>query len=255
MAEREAQIFKLPEQGAEESIDVRRLPHLISGAGASTGSDRSAIALEINKTLIRMREHGHEEAESQILMLALDQRRFHGLVDTEGRSCRKEAVETLLACGFPHALNVSPEDLDYARRWTPSPVEDEAEPVNPVLRAKRTKGLGVIVISQVVFTLATWMMVVDGSGPVLTAARVSGFLAVLVSMLFVRSKPHVENEAGWGAALGILALIQGICAMDVGVPALLGAVGLAIGLLASLSGYEARADPPKPGDWDYTNKG
>lgn len=92
-----------------------------------------AIADRINSVLIAMRLPGNEKSEAAVILRALAEKRFHDRADAQGRDCRREAVETLLACGFPHALNVDPEDLAYARAWRraahqPLLEEEDAEP-------------------------------------------------------------------------------------------------------------------------------
>jgi len=98
--------------------DPSRLALLIGQARAAEGLDRFVLAGKINALLIALRPAGNEAAEAKAILAELDVSALDALVDSEGRSCRKEAVETLLACGFPHALNVAPEDLNHARRAT-----------------------------------------------------------------------------------------------------------------------------------------
>lgn len=94
--------------------DPARLPALIGEARATTmSSEALGVAGEINALLIAMRAPGNESAEAKAVLAALDVGTLEGLVDAQGRSCRAEAVETLLACGFPHALNVKPEELAH----------------------------------------------------------------------------------------------------------------------------------------------
>lgn len=259
MAEQQGQIFKLPDAGeAAESIDVRRLPHLISGAAGAQGSDRTEIARQINRVLIAMRTPGHEGAESGLLIAALDGHRLDGLVDSDGRSCRKEAVETLLGCGFPHALQVSPEDLEFARQYqSPSTVSYEEDWSQPggwdhPLRQARKRGLFVTLGGQALFLLLVSIATTSAGRMVTGLALFVGLLASLVSLGFALSKPNLERQAAWGTLLGLLALIQAGCAAAIGAPAFLGVAGIVAGLLVSLaSQYQPRADPPKPGDWDY----
>ena len=55
-----------------------------------------------------MRAPGNEDQEAIAVLKQLDLKTLNGLVDEKGRSCHTEAVETLLACGFPYALRVDP---------------------------------------------------------------------------------------------------------------------------------------------------
>ena len=56
-----------------------------------------------------------KETAAQLLREALARRGIAGAEDAQGRCCRSAAVEALLALGHPHALTVTPEDLDWYR--------------------------------------------------------------------------------------------------------------------------------------------
>jgi len=79
---------------------------------------RLELARGLNEVLVAMRAPGHEKEESLLVRSALEGKALTGLVDVLGHSCRKEAVETLLACGYPWALEVPPEDLEFARNFS-----------------------------------------------------------------------------------------------------------------------------------------
>ena len=97
--------------------DPARLPGLIAAANAETDDDRRRLAAyEINLLLEAMREPGNESDEAKAVLRELELKSLEGLLDTSGKSCRAEAVETLLACGFPHALQVAPEDLEHRQQ-------------------------------------------------------------------------------------------------------------------------------------------
>lgn len=96
--------------------DPQQLSRLIGEARAADALLKFAAAGKINALLIALRTPGNEVAEARSILAELDVSALDGLVDGEGRSCRKEAVETLLACGFPHALEVDPGDLAFARK-------------------------------------------------------------------------------------------------------------------------------------------
>jgi hypothetical protein len=93
------------------SRDPKRLLELIRNAQGSEGKRRKAYAGEINEVLIAMRAPGNEAAEAKAILSQLDLKTLDDLEDDQARFCHTEAVETLLACGFPHALSVKPEDL------------------------------------------------------------------------------------------------------------------------------------------------
>ena len=60
------------------------------------------------------------EARAQFLLERLDDEAFHDLYDSDGVSCRAVAVEAVLALGFPWALHLEPDDLDYLRTVKPT---------------------------------------------------------------------------------------------------------------------------------------
>lgn len=53
--------------------------------------------------------------DARTLIEGLEQRRFDGLVDGQGRPLRQLAIEALLRLGYPWALQVNPADLDWYR--------------------------------------------------------------------------------------------------------------------------------------------
>ncbi|MFZ5467840.1 MAG: hypothetical protein ACOZIN_00265 [Myxococcota bacterium] len=70
----------------------------------------------MNELLIELRKQGHAAEQFKAIVEELDAGGFNNLVDEENRYCRAVAVETLLAMGFPYALHIVPEDLEFARR-------------------------------------------------------------------------------------------------------------------------------------------
>jgi len=88
--------------------------------------ERTPLAGSLNDVLVAMRRPGNEQAKALLVRDALERKELQGLTDDRNRSCRKEAVETLLACGYPWALEVRPEDLAFARGWRPA-AEADAE--------------------------------------------------------------------------------------------------------------------------------
>jgi hypothetical protein len=96
-------------------LDLDRFKLLLDGLLARQPEDRARVAGEIIDLLIAMRAPGHDVAESAVILKQLDLKSLSGVIDAEGRNARKEAVETLMAMGFPHALKISPEDFEWAR--------------------------------------------------------------------------------------------------------------------------------------------
>lgn len=106
---------------------VRKKPHerLSSIIGLAQDErdpdEQRRLSTELVETLIAMRSPGDEAEEARLLLAHLDAKTLRNLsVDAQGHSPHQEAVETLLSLGFPHALSVSPEDLELLRLERPS---------------------------------------------------------------------------------------------------------------------------------------
>lgn len=93
--------------------DPARLRGLLAQLEAGVLAEKVRAADQINALLIAMRARGNEAAEAKAVLEALERGAFGDAMDSRGRLCRAEAVETLMACGFPHALQVRPEDLAF----------------------------------------------------------------------------------------------------------------------------------------------
>jgi hypothetical protein len=92
---------------------------LLQRARNSEGDERFQLAGRLN-TLLRAAPPADErEARAQFLLEKLDDEAFHDLYDGDGSSVRAVAVEALLALGFPWALHLDPDDLDYLRAVKP----------------------------------------------------------------------------------------------------------------------------------------
>jgi hypothetical protein len=242
MAERVQQAVQ-PTERDDASLDVRRLPHRIDGAKASGAADKRALAFEINNILVAMRAPGHEEAEARVVLNALDGHHLDGMVDKDGRACRKEAVETLLECGFPHALEVSHEDLTFARAWVP-PRDSLETPWAEQLARTRRNGAAVVLGGEVLFVV---MLAIMGAqnGMVIALAAVAGLAASVAAILFANSEPKLEGQSKWGTALVLSAIVQLLTAFSIGPAALVGGVGIIFGLVIAFAGQaQPLEDPP-----------
>ena len=94
----------------------QRLPRLVAIATSEPDPGaRQRLVHELIEALVAMRAPGDEAAEARALLAHLESRQLRGLKDDAGRDAHREAVETLLSLGFPHALHVSPEDLAQYR--------------------------------------------------------------------------------------------------------------------------------------------
>jgi hypothetical protein len=194
-----------------------RLPALLAKARANDHALREAI-----DALIAMRAPGDESEEARVLLQQLDADALDTLFDESGRDAKAEAVETLLSLGFPYALHVRPQDLEYLRREKP----DSLGAVVLRIQAARSAmlvcsafGLGGL--------LGTWSQHLGG-GDALPWA-----LATFAGAGWLRSRaPQLNNQAAPVTLVGLGLLGEWIAALtSTGTPALLGAAVGSVGLL------------------------
>jgi hypothetical protein len=81
--------------------------------------NRPKLGGALNALLRRPVAQLERGAMAQLLLEKLDDGAFHDLYDGDGVSCRATAVEAVLALGYPYALNVMPDDLEYLRSMKP----------------------------------------------------------------------------------------------------------------------------------------
>lgn len=86
----------------------------------SEGDERLQLAGRLNAQLKRRPADAERDGWAQFLLEKLDDEAFHDLYDEGGLSCRAAAVEAVLSLGFPFALHLDPDDLDYLRTVKPS---------------------------------------------------------------------------------------------------------------------------------------
>ncbi len=103
-----------PFEGGPASKAVPALNHLVKAVReAATDAERRDFCGQINKVLEAMQQPNETQARS--LVGWLDEEAFHGLVDGESMPCRAVAVGALLRMGYPYALEVDPDDLEFFR--------------------------------------------------------------------------------------------------------------------------------------------
>lgn len=235
--ERERTGPAVDEAGREERLGaapVARLPELVDALAGADAADRIRLAGEVNEVLIAMRVPGQEAAESAVVQAALGAKKLHGVVDRQGRSCRREAVETLLATGFPHALEVSPDDLAFARSFdaktADAPDEKEAQGGPPnewkqQMRARRNAaavisgaGSAVTIVAQCAHLISHREVVIDRFASIALA-----LITTLVTFAFARRETDTGDQGSFGTAIAITTLLQLLCCFGTGwegVPAL-----------------------------------
>ena len=109
------------EQPATESADPGAsadevLIGLVQRARNAEADDRVRLCDQVNQALSALPSTPDPAAAARQVLTLLDDEALHGLVDSRGAECRRAALEAVLAMGFPWALHIEPEDLDYLRR-------------------------------------------------------------------------------------------------------------------------------------------
>jgi hypothetical protein len=94
---------------------MQAVPRLLEEAQAASDAERQALAGHLNRNLEALASEGGSREVADLLLHLLESGRLEGLADAEGRTCRGVAVETLVGLGYPYALEVRPEDLEYLR--------------------------------------------------------------------------------------------------------------------------------------------
>lgn len=249
-----AEVAPLDLEASADRLD--QFPQLIQALGAATPTVRQALAKEINDVLVAMRFPGHESEESELVMQALGSKVLHGLVDAQGRSCRKEAVETMMAAGFPHALLLEPDDIAFARQYRPATSherrdESQLQPWELSARDARRTGAGIIVASQLI--TAVLLAVFGASVGVWVAMALAFVSALFLAGRLALVRPRELNLATTGTlgffTLGVPLLVAAFANLGV---ASVASWGLGIGLFVAITQqFAPRADPPRPGDWDF----
>jgi hypothetical protein len=232
---------------------LRSFPELLAALAGAPPSERVHLADDVNQVLRAMRAPGHEAEEAELVMGALSSKVLHDLEDSRGHSCRREAVETMLACGFPHALLLEPDDVAFARERGDETGEVQLSPWELAMQRHRRVGAAVMTVGQ----LAALLAIVANGGlgrfgdPAMLGLAVAGLACAAVLW---RTRPRDLNTGTWGM-LSILIGVAGIAvATAVGSwSAAIAPLGVMVGLFAALGPlYEELADEPHPGEWDFT---
>ena len=219
---------------------VARMPGLVDSLAGAPPEDKPPLAHELNELLIAMRAPGQEAAEAAVVLAALNEHKLDGAVDEAGRSCRKEAVETLLATGFPHALQVSPEDLSFARTWRPK--RNAQTEWAQRLQANRTGGAWAAMAFALV-TLGAELSPLGGTFDTWQAVSIAAALLVAVAAFWLSKRPpDTRDQAPFGTAIAVGAVVQLICMLAIGPLPLLGAAGAVLALVLAF-GSQYVPDP------------
>jgi hypothetical protein len=115
----ERQLTPIDDGPTAVSTPASRVLDVLQRARNAEGEPRLKLAAQLNGLLKRPVHDAEREAFAQLIIEKLDDEAFHDLYDDKGGSCRAAAVEAVLSLGFPWALHVWPDDLEYLRAVRP----------------------------------------------------------------------------------------------------------------------------------------
>lgn len=212
---------------------------------------RKALATELVEVLIAMRQPGYEPQEALLLNQLLEEGRIVEVADNAGRCCRAEAVKTLLACGYPHALAADADDVAHARRYQAAHVVVAPADWDDTTARERARTAYLMAVGQLAHLVTLFVYARNTPGWAIASAML-GLGALAASLWAATRDPRTVNLAllGTGYVFALLGLLA--CALVVGIPSLVGAGTVALALRQLFKGqYSRRADPATRGDWDY----
>ncbi len=100
---------------AAPADDGLALQELAGRLASAAPSGRRALAAELAEVLDGVRRGPEAERVAQVVLSMLGDRVFDGLATPAGRPLRAVAVDVLLRLGYPFALEVEPDDLQFLR--------------------------------------------------------------------------------------------------------------------------------------------
>lgn len=223
------------------------LPELVQRARNSAGQETEWLAGLINERLEALGPGAGPEV-GPLLLEWIEDGAFEGLVAGDGWACRAAAVAAVLELGYPHALSLDPDDLEFLRA--------ERERVPRERPQRNVAALGGLVSSGLLAVLAAAFNVGASfpADPTVVALTVGPPVVAAASMAGVlgsaRRSPlrflSVLGGAASAALYGSFALVFGGSMRDGLELTLLGAGGFlaALHLWASASGL---LDALRPG--------
>jgi hypothetical protein len=89
------------------------LSELIQRSRNATGAERAKLCTRVNRAALSSADD--KERRAALLLEMLDDEALHELEDEHGVHCRAVAVEAVLAIGYPWALQLDPDDVQFLR--------------------------------------------------------------------------------------------------------------------------------------------
>lgn len=226
-----------PQTGAEGVS----LAELIQRARNAHGEERAWLGSLVNKALASLPAAPDKDKQAQVLVAMLDDEALHDLEDDKKVPCRAVAVEALLTIGYPWALQLDPDDVQFLREHPA--IAKTSLPLGQVFTGLAGVGaVGFLGVSLV--TIPAWWVSQLMNSPA-ELALVGALVATIASAVpVVRGGPFLKS-ARWmmGLASAVAAAIIGSDALTHSaswIHALLMAIPL-LGLVGALL-----REPPAP---------
>ncbi len=91
------------------------MPELIQRARNAVGEERAWLCTLVNRSLAALPAARDKDKQAPLLLQMLDDEALHDMEDDKKVPCRAVAVEALLSIGYPWALQLDPDDVDFLR--------------------------------------------------------------------------------------------------------------------------------------------
>lgn|GEM_PF-2625483 len=91
------------------------MPELIQRARNAVGEERAWLCTLVNRALSALPAASDKDKQAPVLLQMLDDEALHDMEDDKKVPCRAVAVEALLSIGYPWALQLDPDDVQFLR--------------------------------------------------------------------------------------------------------------------------------------------
>lgn len=216
------------------------LSELIQRARNAEGEERAWLCTLVNRALVALCGASDKDRQAALLLEMLDDEALHGLEDEQRNPCRAVAVEALLTIGYPWALQLMPEDVQFLRDH-PS----RTRPKIPIARAAGgAAGIGSALMLGVsmVGMRAWWMSQLLHSS---TELALVGALALMMlsSFSLVLGRPWLM-AARW--VMGLASLVTAALVLSDGLARPPSVIHLLLMLVPALGALGALLRDPTP---------
>jgi hypothetical protein len=177
------------------------LSELIQRARNAAGEERAWLCTLVNRALAALSTAPDKDRQAALLLEMLDDEALHGLEDEQHVPCRAVAVEALLTIGYPWALQLEPEDVQFLR-------DHPAQAVSSLPLARIFSGFAgasaVTFLALSVAQIPSWWMTQLLNSPGELTLVVSLLATMLSAIPMVLGKPWLK-AARW--VMGISSVV------------------------------------------------